>query len=63
VDEKVWRTGKILKDCSSTTLVKADIEDRRIFIWVGGDEHKRHDFFQDLWPIRRRSQDRQQIGS
>jgi len=48
VGEKVWRTGAILKDGGNAALVKADIEDRKIFIWVSGDEHKRHDFLSKI---------------
>jgi internalin A len=48
VHEKVWRSGVVLKDGGSTALVKADIEDRKVFIWVSGDEHKRHDFLSKI---------------
>jgi internalin A len=48
VAEKVWRTGAILKDGGNTALVKADIEDRKVFIWVSGNEHKRHDFLSKI---------------
>ena len=48
VQEKVWRTGVVLKAGGSTALVKADTEDRKIFIWVSGDEHKRHDFLSKI---------------
>ncbi len=44
VDEKVWRTGAVLKDGGNTAVVKADIEDKKVYIWVNGDEHKQHDF-------------------
>ena len=37
-----------LTDRGSTALVKADTEDRKVFIWVGGDEHKRHDFLSKI---------------
>ena len=37
-----------MKDGENTALVKADIEDRKIYIWVGGDEHKRHDFLSKI---------------
>jgi internalin A len=46
--DTVWRSGVVLKDGGSTALVKADIEDRKIYIWVGGDEHKRHDFLSKI---------------
>ncbi len=48
VQEKVWRTGVVLKDGGSTALVKADTEDRKVFIWVSGDNHKRHDFLSKI---------------
>jgi internalin A len=40
----VWRSGIILKSSGNTALVKADTEDRKIFIWVKGDENTRRDF-------------------
>ncbi|MEW5940748.1 MAG: COR domain-containing protein, partial [Chloroflexota bacterium] len=46
--EKVWRSGVVLKDGGSTALVKADVEDRKVYLWVGGDEHKRHDFLSKI---------------
>jgi internalin A len=48
IQEQVWRSGVVLKDSGSTALVKADTEDRKVFIWVGGDEHKRHDFLSKI---------------
>jgi GTPase SAR1 family protein len=40
----VWRSGVVLKSGGNTALVKADTEDRRIYIWVKGDENTRRDF-------------------
>jgi internalin A len=39
----VWRSGVVLKRGGNTALVKADSEERRICIWVHGDEHTRRD--------------------
>jgi internalin A len=46
--DTVWRTGVVLKDGGSLALVKADMEDHKVFIWVSGDEHKRHDFLSKI---------------
>jgi len=43
VSELVWRSGVVLKNGGNTALVKADAEDRKIYIWVNGDEHSRRD--------------------
>jgi internalin A len=40
----VWRSGVVLKSGPNTALVKADTEDRKIFVWVGGNEPTRRDF-------------------
>lgn len=40
----VWRSGVVLKSVGNTALVKADTEDRKIYIWVTGDENTRRDF-------------------
>jgi internalin A len=40
----VWRSGMILKNGGNTALVKADSEDRKIYIWVNGDQNTRRDF-------------------
>jgi internalin A len=40
----VWRSGVVLKSGRNTALVKADTEDRKIYIWVAGDENTRRDF-------------------
>jgi internalin A len=42
-DGLVWRTGVLLKIGDNTTLVKADIEDRKITIAIDGQEHTRRD--------------------
>ena len=43
VHKTVWRAGVVLKNGGNTALVKADIEDRKISIWVNGDENTRRD--------------------
>lgn len=40
----IWRSGVILKSGGNTALIKADMEERKIFIWVQGDENTRRDF-------------------
>jgi internalin A len=43
----LWRTGVVLKnDDGNRALIKADIEDRKIFIWVGGPENSRRRFLE-----------------
>ena len=42
-DNRVWRTGVLLKIGENTALVKADIEDRKITIAIDGLEHTRRD--------------------
>jgi internalin A len=44
VHKTVWRSGVVLKSGENTALVKADTEDRKIYIWVTGDENTRRDF-------------------
>jgi len=44
VHKTVWRSGVVLKSGGNTALVKADTEDRKIYIWVLGDENTRRDF-------------------
>lgn len=44
IHKTVWRSGVVLQKGGNTALVKADSEDRRIFIWVNGDETTRRDF-------------------
>jgi hypothetical protein len=40
----VWRSGVVLKSGGNTALVKADTEDRKIYIWINGDQNTRRDF-------------------
>ncbi|MBI5839297.1 MAG: GTP-binding protein [Chloroflexi bacterium] len=40
----LWRSGVVLKSGGNTALVKADTEDRKIYVWVNGDENTRRDF-------------------
>lgn len=44
VHKTVWRSGVVLKSGGNTALVKADTEDRKIYIWVSGDVPTRRDF-------------------
>lgn len=44
IHKTVWRSGAVLKSGGNTALIKADAEDRKIYIWVSGDEHTRRDF-------------------
>jgi internalin A len=44
IHKTVWRSGVVLKRSGNTALVKADMEDRRIYIWVSGDTTTRRDF-------------------
>jgi len=44
VHKTVWRSGVVLKSGRNTALVKADIEDRKIYISVCGNENTRRDF-------------------
>jgi internalin A len=39
-----WRTGVVLASGATKALVKADIEDRKVYIWVGGPERGRREF-------------------
>ena len=49
VHKTVWRSGVVLKSSGNTALVKADTEDRKIYISVNGDQNTRRDF---LYAIR-----------
>ena len=40
----VWRSGVILKSGENTALVKADTEDKKVYIWINGAETTRRDF-------------------
>jgi internalin A len=43
----LWRTGVVLKnDEENRALVKADLEDKKIFIWVDGPEKSRRRFLE-----------------
>jgi internalin A len=44
VHKTVWRSGVVLKSGGNTALIKADTEDRKIYIWINGDEPTRRDF-------------------
>jgi len=44
IHKTVWRSGVVLKKDGNTALVKADMEDRKIYIWVSGAENTRRDF-------------------
>jgi len=44
VHKTVWRSGVVLKSGGNTALVRADTEDRKIYIWINGDEPTRRDF-------------------
>jgi len=44
IHKTIWRSGVVLKSGGNTALVKADTEDRKIYIWVAGDENTRRDF-------------------
>jgi internalin A len=39
----IWRSGVVLKRGDNNGLVKADTEDRKIYIWVNGKENTRRD--------------------
>jgi hypothetical protein len=49
VHKTIWRSGVVLKSGGNTALVKADTEDRKIYILVNGDQPTRRDF---LYAIR-----------
>jgi internalin A len=44
IHKTVWRAGVVLQKDGNTALVKADTEERKIYIWVNGAEHTRRDF-------------------
>jgi internalin A len=44
IHKTVWRSGVIIKNGGNTALIKADMEDRKIYIWVNGVENTRRDF-------------------
>ncbi len=43
IHKTIWRSGVVLKRGDNTALVKADIEDKKIYIWVNGKEDTRRD--------------------
>lgn len=43
IHKTVWRSGVMLKRGDNTALIKADNENRIIYIWVGGNELTRRD--------------------
>jgi internalin A len=49
VHKTVWRSGVVLKSRGNTALVKADTEDKKIYIWIDGNTNTRRDF---LYAIR-----------
>lgn len=44
VYKTVWRSGVMLKSGGNMALIKADAEDRKIYIWVSGDKNTKRDF-------------------
>ncbi|HWS99153.1 MAG TPA: COR domain-containing protein [Pyrinomonadaceae bacterium] len=42
----LWRTGVVLRNNLNKAFVKADIEDKKIFIWVGGPADSRRRFLE-----------------
>lgn len=44
IHKTVWRSGVVLISGGNTALVKADTEDRKIYIWISGNENTRRDF-------------------
>ncbi len=44
IHKTVWRSGVVLKNGGNTALVKADTEEKKIYIWVNGMENTRRDF-------------------
>jgi len=43
-----WRTGVVLADEHNKALIKADIEDKKIFIWVSGNAKTRRGFLHTI---------------
>jgi internalin A len=48
IHKTVWRSGVILKSGENTALVKADTEDKKVYIWVNGAETTRRDFLSSI---------------
>jgi internalin A len=44
VHKTIWRSGVVLKSGGNTALVKADTEDRKIYIWISGNLATRREF-------------------
>ena len=44
IHKTVWRSGVVLKSGDNTALVKADMEDKKVYIWVNGAQNTRRDF-------------------
>ncbi|MCI0553529.1 MAG: hypothetical protein L0287_21495 [Anaerolineae bacterium] len=44
IHKTVWRSGVVLKRNSNTAMIKADAEDRKIYVWISGEENTRRDF-------------------
>jgi len=44
IHDTKWRSGVVLKNGGNLALVKADTEDRKVYLWVNGDPHSRRDF-------------------
>ena len=44
IHKTVWRSGVVLKNGENTALIKADAEDRKIYILVGGNKTTCRDF-------------------
>jgi internalin A len=44
IHKTVWRSGVVLKSGDNTALVKADMEDKKIYISVNGAQNTRRDF-------------------
>ena len=44
IHKTVWRSGVVLKSGDNTALIKADMEDKKIYIWVNGAQNTRRDF-------------------
>ncbi len=40
----IWRAGVVLQKDGNKALVKADTEEKKIYVWVNGAEHTRRDF-------------------
>ena len=49
IHQTVWRSGVVLKREDNTALIKSDVEDRKIYIWINGEKSTRRAF---LFTIR-----------